>query len=172
MLVAMSDRTVFCPQCGAEVPDSDGPVHSYVPAATGCRKIFGEVEADEMLRFRYPPAHRIVVDAYMAQHPGDGSDRRDRQSVFVHLVGLYATLELGLPSGQATDMLRLVLRGHEDFPVLRRDHGPGDLTIVNLVGASDIGEYEHRARAWGTDVWAAWSDHHQMIRDAVGAADA
>ena len=48
---------------------------------------FGELQADELSRFGYRGVHRLVVDAYMAQHPGDGGDRRDRQSVFVHLVG-------------------------------------------------------------------------------------
>ena len=47
-----------------------------------CWQTFGQVQADEALRFGYPPAHRLVVDAYMAQHPGNGSDRRDRQPVF------------------------------------------------------------------------------------------
>ena len=67
-------------------------------------------------------------------------------------------------------VLRLVLRGHDDFPALERDHGPGELTIVNLVGAGDAEEYEHRARAWGSVVWPAWRRHHKLIRDAVRAA--
>ena len=87
------------------MPDIDGPVHTYVPSSPGCWKAFGEAQADEAERFSYPPVHRVVVDAYMAQHPGDGSDRRDRQSVFLHLVGLCATLEHGLPRPYATKVL-------------------------------------------------------------------
>jgi Family of unknown function (DUF5946) len=86
-----------CSGCGAVVPDIDGPVHNYVPSAPGCWQTFGEVQADEAQRLGYPAVHRVVVDAYMAQHPGDGSDRRDRQSVFVHLAGLCAVLEHDLP---------------------------------------------------------------------------
>jgi hypothetical protein len=132
--------------------------------------VFGEVRADAALRFGYSPAHSVVVDAYMAQHPGDGRDRRNRQSVFVHLAGLYAVLELGLPPTQAMNVLRLVLSGHDDVPVLRRDHGPGELTIVNLEGASDAEEHVRRARAWGSAVWGSWSRHHKLIRDAVSRA--
>jgi hypothetical protein len=41
-------------------PNIDGPVHKYVPSAPGCWRIFGEVQADEMMmRFRYPPADRL-----------------------------------------------------------------------------------------------------------------
>lgn len=165
----MSYQTVSCPQCGAIVPDSDVPVHSYVPSAPGCWRVFGEVQADAALRFGYAPARGLVVDSYMAQHPGDGRDRRDRQSVFVHLAGLCAALEFGLPPTQAMNILRLVLRGHDDFPVLNRAHGPGELTIVSLLGARDAAEYERRARGWGSVVWASWSQHHKLIRDAVSS---
>jgi hypothetical protein len=166
----MSSRAVSCPQCGAVVPDVDGPVHAYVPSTPGCWQLFGKVQADEALRFGYPPAHRVVVDAYMAQHPGDGHDRRDRQSVFVHLAGLCAVLELGLAPGQATDVLRRVLRDHADFPVLERDHGPGEVTILHLVKARDLNDYDGRARAWASAVWASWSQHQAQIRNAVTAA--
>jgi Family of unknown function (DUF5946) len=71
------------------------PPHAYLPAVAGCWALFGEVQADEMMRFRYPDAHAIVVDAYMASHPGDGTDRREAQSVVVHLVGLCGLIVRG-----------------------------------------------------------------------------
>jgi hypothetical protein len=89
----------------------------------------------------------------------------------MHLAGLYAVLELELPPRQATNVLRRVLRHRDDFPVLTRTHGPGELTILHLVGASDAGAYEQRARAWATAVWSAWSQHHALIADAVAAAE-
>jgi len=158
---------VECPQCGAPVPDIDGPVHKYVPAAPGCWKTFGEVQADELQRFGYSPAHRLVVDAYMAQHPGDGSDRRDRQSVFAHLCGLYARLELDLPAAATTDVLGRVVASRDDFPVLRRDDGPGRLTILDMIGSRDVDIYDQRARAWGEAVWRSWTSHHGKIVVAV-----
>ena len=59
----MPVQTISCRQCGALVPDVSGPVHKYVPSGPGCWQTFGQVQADESLRFGYPPAHRIVVDA-------------------------------------------------------------------------------------------------------------
>jgi hypothetical protein len=149
------------------VPDVTGPGHEYVLSAPGCWQLFGQIQADEALRFGYPPAHRVVVDAYMAQHPGDGHDRRDRQSVFVHLAGLYAVLEQHLPPAQATNVLRRVLEDSDDFPALVRNDGPGEMTIVHLVGARDLADYEHRALAWARAVWQAWAQHHALIREAV-----
>ncbi len=158
----MSER---CPICGAEVPPSDGPVHAYVPSSPGCWALFGAVQADEMQRFRYPSsARRIVVDAYLAQHPGDGRDRRDRQSVFLHLIGLCAVLERGSDAKRATTALRRALDGRPDFPMLQRSKGPGDLTITSMVGASDLADYEARARRWGAAVWGSWHDSQPVIR--------
>lgn len=161
---------VPCPGCGAPVPAGDGPVHEYVAASPGCWKLFGELQADEHRRFGYPPAHRLVVDAYMAQHPGDGSDRRDRQSVFVHLAGLCAVLERGWPAERTTDLLRRVMRGRRDFPVLERSGGPGTLTVVHAAGAADLADYERRAREWADAVWSSWSEHAPAFRAALDAA--
>lgn len=169
-LRGVTTPTTTCAQCGATVPDLSGPVHRYVPSAPGCWQIFGEVQADESLRFGYPAAHRIVVNAYMAQHPGDGSDRRDRQSVFAHLAGLCAVVEMDMDPAHATEILRRVLKHYDDFPVLDRRHGPGELNVVHLIGARDAAEYERRARAWARTVWQAWDDHHTVISEAVRSA--
>lgn len=143
-----------------------------MPSSPGCWRAFGELQADEYRRFGYPPTHRVVVDAYMAQHPGDGSDRRDRQSVFAHLAGLCAVLELDVYPPDATDLLRRVLRGRDDFPVLRRAEGPGALTLLHVVDAADVDDHRERAREWAQAVWDAWAEHHGLIRAAVEAARA
>lgn len=65
----------------------------------------GEQQAHELTKFGYPPVRRVVVDTYMAQHPGDGRDRRDRQLVFVHLLGLYSVLEQQVPPLRVTRLL-------------------------------------------------------------------
>jgi hypothetical protein len=145
-------------------------VHRYVPGAPGCWQLFGQVQADEALRFGYPAVHRLVVDAYMAQHPGDGHDRRDRQSLFVHLAGLCAVLERHLPPAQATNVQRRVVQSRNDFPLLLRDDGPGDLTVADLVGARDLADYEARATAWGHAVWRSWARQHTLFREVVISA--
>lgn len=167
----MIDNTIACPGCGALVPDIDGPVHKYVPSAPGCWKSFGEVQADEALRFRYPPAHRMVVDAYMAQHPGDGSDRRDRQSVFGHLVGLCAVVEQDMAHPYVTKVLGHVLRRRQgDFPVLARTGGPGPVTVLHMIGAAHLDDYERRAREWAVAVWQSWNAQHELIRAELGCS--
>lgn len=157
-------RVIVCSPCGAVVPDEQGPQHSYVPAVPGCWRIFGEVQADEMTRFGYPAEHRLVVDAYMAQHPGDGLDRRDRQSVAVHLVGLCAILEVGMTADQAMLQLRRVIAPRTEFPLLGKRNDRGSLTITDMLGVVDLDDYAGRARAWGESVWLSWAHEHERIR--------
>jgi hypothetical protein len=155
-----------CLGCGATVPDIEGPTHRYVPSAPGCWAVFGEIHADEMARFGYPEAHRLVVDAYMAQHPGDGNDRRDRQSVFVHLVGLCAALEFAIPPRRIRSTFGLLLRDQPDFPVLQRTDR-GTLTVLHVCDAADLAAYEHRSREWASAVWATWEEHHPLVRSVL-----
>lgn len=159
-----------CRGCNALVPDIEGPVHKYVSSAPGCWKVFGEVQADESLRFRHPPEHRLVVDAYMAQHPGDAQDRRDRQSVFVHLVALCALLERSTPPDAVTQVLGRVVRSRRDFPVLLRPSNPGAVTVLRMVGAVDLDDYAVRAQEWATSVWRSWTEHQTLIRTALDEA--
>ncbi len=160
-------KEVRCSGCGALVPDVSGPTHRYVPSAPGCWQVFGEVQADEMQRFGYPPAHRLVVDAYMAQHPGPGGDHRDRQSVFSHLVALCAVLERSVSPDSATRLLGLVVSSRADFPVLTRAHNAGALTVLHMLGADSLDDYSVRAREWAQAVWQSWSEQHEVIRAAL-----
>lgn len=156
-----------CVGCDALVPETSGSTHAYLHSSPGCWQTFGEVQADESRRFGYPPVHRLVVDAYAAQHPGDGSDRRDRQSVFVHLVALCAVLERRLPPATATRLLGALVRGRPDFPVLSRAGGPGSLTVLHMLGAADVVDYERRAHEWAAAVWESWAEQRDAIRRAL-----
>jgi hypothetical protein len=151
------------------VPDIDGPVHAYVPSAPGCWAAFGALRSDEMLRFPVSAQNNLVVDTYMAQHPGDGTDRRDRQSVFVHLVSMCAVLERGASPARSPEVLRAVLARATAFPVLRRAHGPGDLTVLSATDATTVEDHDARVRAWAGSVWETWREHHRAIRAALDA---
>ena len=156
-----------CPQCGAMTPPVAGPGHAYIASSAGCWAAMAELQATLGRRFGGVPGGRLVVDAYGAQHPGDGSDRRDRQSVFVHLAALCAVLERGWPPERAIDVRRWLLAGEREFPVLRRPPGPPGLTHQHLSVAADGEDYDRRARAWARSVWEAWGDARVLVRARV-----
>lgn len=153
------------------MPDIDATTHAYVPAAPGCWIKFGELQAVESRRFgRLVRARRLVVDAYMGQHPGHGVDRRDRQSVFVHLAGLCAALERGYPPDAVVRLFRRLLDGRPEFPAIARGRGPGELTLLHMLPAGDLPDYDSRAEQWACAVWESWREHHDAIRGAIDRA--
>lgn len=156
--------------CGLTVSAEDYPSHPYVPALPGCWRIFTEVQADEMQRFGYPPAHQLVVDAYMSSHPGGDNDRRQRQSLVVHLVALSAEVA-GWRRGEAVRALRSRVVAAGDHPRLEPPAAPARLTIADLVGAPNVAEYTRRAQVWAEQVWQAWSHEHERIRALSAPAE-
>lgn len=122
------------------------------------------MQADELTRFGYPDAHRLVVDAYMAQHPGDGHDRRDRQSVFFHLASICALTERSLPLGFASRLLSRLTEGRPELPLLTRSSSPGELNVLHMVGAADLDDYTSRAQEWAAAVWDSWREQYDLIR--------
>jgi hypothetical protein len=139
-------------------------------AAPGCWAGFGQLQAGEMSRFGYPPAHGLVVDAYAASHGGDGTERRDRQSVFIHLMAICAVLERGVDARRRIALLRRVTAGHPDFPLLDRPAGHPALAFTHLVGAELLADYDRRAREWTASVWEFWGPVQDAIRAALPRA--
>ncbi len=160
---------VPCPGCGALVPDSDGPAHKYVVAAPGCWAIFGEVTARAYGDFDYPAVHRLTIDAYMAQHPGNAEhDRRQRQSVAVHLCGLYLAIEVGMPLPRVTAELRRLTDQQADWPFLPAPLAPRWMTVIDVAGAADLDSHAAHSERWARSVWEAWGPYHEAIRRWAG----
>src|SRR3954468_24321775 len=94
-----------CPSCAALVAPSDKPTHPYMRSSPGCWAAFGELQATEMTRYGYPDIHGLIVDCYAASHGGDGTARRDRQSVFIHLMAICARMERGMDAAARIALL-------------------------------------------------------------------
>lgn len=151
-----------CIGCGALVTVSDGPTHAYIGASPGCWQLYGEVLAKEYGEYRNPPVHRLTVDAYAAQHPGEPG-RRSSQSVAVHLVGLHLILDRGFTPGRATRALGQLIDQLAPFPWLPPPADLGALTVLEVHAASNLDEHSERVEQWARSVWNAWSMHHQTV---------
>jgi hypothetical protein len=124
-------------------------------------------KADALTRFGSPRRHGTVVDCYMAQHPGDGSERRSRQSAIVHLVALSLLIEHGIDGkGMFVRMARLLAR-HSNFQPLAPRAELGRLTILDMRDCVDAEDYARRAETWAQEIWRTWSHEQDTIRDLV-----
>ena len=155
---------VICFGCGAQVPDLAGPSHAYIGASPGCWKLYGDVLAREYGEFRYPPVHRMTVDAYAAQHPGIPGPKAVR-SVATHLIALCLMLERNASFETTTETMRRALARAPNFRWLDPPKpGDGDMTILDVVPASNLDDHTKRVRHWASSVWRAWSPHHVTVR--------
>ncbi len=153
-----------CPGCGALVPELDEPVHPYIGASPGCWALYGEVLGREYGDYtRYAPIHRLTVDAYAAQHPGESSPQAIG-SVGAHLIRLYLILERGLPPERANAAMRWATRRKREFAWLEPPPSTGEVTVLDVLRVAEPDEHIRRVREWARSVWEAWSPHHETIR--------
>lgn len=158
-----------CPNCGAVVPGVDGPTHAYMVSSPGCWAAFGALQADELTRFGYPPVHGLAVDAYAASHGGDGSQRRDRQSVCLHLMALCLVLERREGPRRRMALLQELTAAKRDWPRLARAPGWPALSHTHVAEAADAAGYAARVIEWAQAVWDFWAPEHPAVRRLVDA---
>lgn len=153
-----------CPDCGALVPVFDGPTHPYIGGSAGCWKLYGEILAREYESPEYMAVHRLTVDAYAAQHPGQPS-RQAAQSVTLHLIALYLSMEARHPAESVTHSLGKIAGRRIDWAWLTPPQNMGSIVVPDILSASTSKEHGEWVRKWAASVWAAWSTHHEKIRE-------
>ena len=158
-----------CPGCGArylqQVLDE---AHAYIGASAACWATFGEVLAREFGDVTFGRVHRHTVDVYAVQHPGT-DDRRQRQSVALHLIGLCHWLEHDLESGRLNAITQRLASDDRSWPWLTPP-ASYPMTVVDLIGARSGAEHVRLVRRWAEATWDAWAAHHDAVR--AWAADA
>jgi CTP:molybdopterin cytidylyltransferase MocA len=153
-----------CPGCGARyAPHPTDTTHAYIGASPACWAAFGELLAREFQDQAYGRIHRHTVDVYTVQHPGE-DDRRQRQSVAIHLIGLCHWLEHGLDAQRVIAATQTMLKaGHPDWPWLEPPTGY-EMTVRDVLTAETGEEHERLVRRWGETTWEAWGAHHGLVR--------
>ena len=159
----MNAELIPCFSCGALAPDIEGPTHKYMLSSPGCWALFGEILARDYTEYNYPPVHRLVVDAYAVQHPGKPI-RQAIQSVAVHLIGLYLSLEKGMDAKNVTRAIGRATESSDRFFWLDPPEFVGALTVAQAVETGSLDEYDRLGRDWAKSAWEAWAVHHTQIR--------
>ena len=160
---------VKCSGCGAMVPEVTGQVHDYMHASPGCWALYCGLEdwkASLTAGEDAPTLVQHLVDSYAVQHAAN-PDRRNRQSVAVHLMSLCASLEQGISGTRLRHIIGTWT--HREYPQLVPRPDIYELTVRDFADAAAeerSGLVFDMARA----TWKAWSAHHDQIRAWLGAA--
>lgn len=172
MMAKRTDAARICPGCGAELDPEQGPTHDYMTASPACYARFTTLLAHEYSDPALLATHRLSVDTYAVQHPGDGSERRMVQSVGLHLARLCVQLDdhaADRPRGpEATNEVMLGLSGQKASLIWLDPPKRFTLTVADVVPYAGGAEHPARVIAWAKATWADWSAHHGYIRDWVG----
>ncbi len=151
-----------CCGCGSLLPASDGPTHAYMTSSPACWAAFNTVMEREYSNPELMSVHRLSVDAWAVQHPGDGS-RRAIQSVGLHLARLMVQIEDGSSGDPANAaMLRFAARKAE-LPELP-PRAAYRMTVADVVGAFEPDAHRTAVRQWAEATWLDWQDQHDFIR--------
>ena len=139
--------------CGGLFPATDGPTHAYMLSSAGCWAAYGEVLAREYAdQALFAATHRLTVDAYAVQHPGDPGDRRAVQSVWLHFAALDAIFTQGATHDAARKVLQdLAGRTFPQLPVMPAM----PLTVADVVG-TDTASHIASVERWARAAHAAW----------------
>lgn len=149
-----------CPGCAAEFPSVDGPTHPYMESSPGCWLAFGELVAADYSDPERMAFHQLIVDSYAAQHPGEG-DRRQVQSVGLHLMTLCLFLEHGVDPALGPQVHRRMIRRPAYRRLERSD--PGDLTVAHVPTAGPLQAARQAAFGWAAAVWATYEQERSTI---------
>jgi CTP:molybdopterin cytidylyltransferase MocA len=155
--------TEACPGCGARyLPHVVDETHPYIGASPACWATFGELLAREFGDPAYGSVHRHTVDVYAVQHPGH-DDRRQRQSVALHLVGLCHWLEQDVAPDRLNAITQRLANDERAWPWLTPPaHYP--MTVADLLAARDGPQHVRLVRRWAEETWGAWTAHHDLVR--------
>lgn len=151
-----------CPGCGGEFIPRAGAVHQYMTSSPACWAAFGEVLSTEYSNPKLLPVHRLSVEAFAVQHPGDGS-RQAVHSVGLHLARLYMQLETKLTPAQANEFMLRAGRRKAELPAL----DPPDtfkLTVAQVAPLSGTSAHEETVRKWAMSAWNDWGHVHDFVR--------
>lgn len=162
----MSPNLSSCPDCGAAFEPGNGDRHAYLGASPECWSAFNAVLAREFEDPAYFSVHRLTVDAYTTQHPGDQSDRRAAQSTNIHLTALYLIFEDGCTFSYAAKSLGALAKAckQEFQPLAPPDPSAYAYTIKDIYDAATAEDHQKRVRLWAEDVFRAWAPHHETAK--------
>lgn len=136
-------------------------------SSPACFAAFTSVLAAEYSDPALLQTHRLTVDTYAVQHPGDRSDRRAVQSVGLHLARLYVQIESERPPLE-TNAVMLDFSQHKSSLVVLNPPTAFRATIADVLPVCGTPDHAETVRKWANTIWADWALHHQYIADWVG----
>lgn len=131
-------------------------------SSPACFALFNRVLACEYSDPALQPTHRLTVDTYALQHPGDAAERRQIQSVGLHLARLGLQLTRPMPPRQTNDVM-LGLGQHKHTLVYLDPPPAFTMTVADVAKFAGTDQHAAKVTDWARTTWNDWSAHHDYI---------
>jgi hypothetical protein len=154
---------VECPGCGLKLPNQHIELaHSY-NAAGECYQQYSELASYTIGKQDIDFIHQHAVDAYAAQHSGNGM--KNITTAFA-LIGLYYAIEHGYTGRQVQRVHMLLGRQKYQWEALQPpDKSSYSLTVCDVLKEPPGEHRDALLRQWMRDVWECWRHQHDWVRD-------
>lgn len=159
-------------------------IGKYGIATPECLAAYFDILAKENELYGYPPAHRLIVDAYSVQHPRIEEwqkkfnielrlVRASIQSVPVHLIALYCAIEKQMDLRSIAKVMDAILTNMSKHDIQFNElKSPTELGFIKVGDVKEaffakectLDEYTKLADNWARAAWDAWQEHHATIR--------
>jgi hypothetical protein len=136
-------------------------------SSPACWAAFGRVLEAEYSMPDLMPIHRLSVDAYAVQHPGDPGDRRAVQSVGLHLARLWRQLEWPAPPAETNEVMK-GFAARKASLVYLAPPARFTTTIADVAPFAGTPRHGETTLAWARATWADWGAHHDTIKAWAG----
>jgi hypothetical protein len=153
-----------CPGCGVRLPVSEAYPDARYNASAECLQLYGELSAYTLTWGDTDFIHQLAVDAYAAQHSGEGM--RPITTTFA-LVGLYLAYERGYTGRGVQDAHRRLAGRSKDWPRFEPPSHAGAVTVLDVLRAQPGDDRDAMLRRWGKSVWDAWANEHARVESLV-----
>jgi hypothetical protein len=158
-----------CPGCGLVLLGDPAAEPARLHASPECEAVLAEVlgfEFQHPVMLRY---HQLTVDAYGAQHAGEGAPRI---RVATGLAGLWLALEHDFSAEEIRAVHRRMGHPTAAWPAFAPPSPDRRwVTVLDVaeqgVRAQSGSGHAHAVEQWAESVWSAWSDAVPGIHDRV-----
>ncbi len=150
----------ICPDCGIELPVSNGLGHPYIGASPSCWELYSYLLVGEPSVA--PTQFGILLnDAYCVQHHGVSTKPQAIQSVAIHLLTLYGVLGLGHKNAKwvRDRLLRADYRNRFTWLTPPKDNQA--MTILQIIEGNSPQGRAALLEQYITTVYNSWVERHE-----------
>jgi Family of unknown function (DUF5946) len=160
-----------CPGCGLTMPARSGVVCPRMGASSGCWGLFGAVLAREFADpAYYRDVHFLTVATYAVQHPPKPGWAA-AEALALQLITMQLATERDLPRVEIEPALaRLAMSPPRRHGWLEPPRRNGTVAVDRLLRAASAVQHRSAVRDWAANVWMAWREHHETIRQWAAEA--